>query len=735
MTGDSTTATDFVFEHAGEPWHVALFLAIAVGLAWWGWRRYGPTAPGSAGTLARLCRAAALVVLALIVAGPAWQTTTTSTLPGRVLVAVDRSASMARRDGPGGATRIAVAGQLAQQLAQAAAKRHLVVEYRSIGGVDGAIAEADLLKAPLPATGTASPLADELDHLVSEHHPDALVVVSDGRVTAGSNLGALPAAWRGRDLQVAALATGTDTVEPELLIDEVVINREVALDEREPVVVRISCRALPPGPITVTAQVEGESDASVQVQAESGDPAAMRAVEARLDAVFHHEGPAKLHLVVEHGEGAAKLRREQDVMVSVSERKLKVLMLEHRPRYETRYLREAFRRDKTVVLHAYLAEGRWRRWDSGSAAEAGPDHLPLTPSELRDYDVIIIGDLGPDAIKDADQAAIDTAVRRNGSGLVWMPGETGAIAGFAAGKLGALIPVELPDAAAISRGYLGNAPHQLSRTPVAEHLGLLEAGEVEWSQLPTLLGAAPVATIKPLAEVLVEDQRHSPMVVSRAYGVGRALFIGIDDTWRWRRNVGDRYLHRFHSQLFRYVAAGRRLGNQEWRLSANPRRAASGDIVTLSLSAVGEKSDVPDNVTVRLKSASGAGGEQLLRLARDDSGSFSVHLPAPAPGAWNLEIAAGPDPRTVDTEQLLVLPPTDELRDPRLDRGALAALANGSGGQVYTDPAKLVAELPDLSRSESVAAITGWWDTGWALLLALTLFAVDWAIRRMNRLP
>ncbi len=733
MSASTSTSGDFIFEHASEPWHVLAFLVLACGLAWWGWRRYGDTAPGALGVCARLCRTAGLVVLALIIAGPAWMRTTTSTLPGRLLVAVDRSASMARKDGPGGAARIASASTLAKALSTAAATRHLVVEYRAIGGVSGVISESELLKGPLTALGPASPLADELAQLVAELRPDGLVVVSDGRVTAGSSLSSLPANWRSRDLQVAVLSTGTDSIEPELIIDEVVVNREVALDEREPVTVRLSGRALPSGAITVRMSQDDEPAVTAQATNPGGDPAAMAPVEAKLEAVFHHEGPARLHIVVEAGSGGALLHREQEVAVTVSERKLRVLMLEHRPRYEVRYLREAFRRDKTVVLHAYLEEGKWRRWGSGSAAEAGPDHLPLAPSELRDYDVIIIGDLGPDSFRDADLTAIDAAVRHGGAGLVWLPGEGGAINGFVSGKLGALIPVELPDAAAISRGYLSNQPHQLSRTPFAARLGLLDAGEVDWKDLPYLLGAAPVQAVKPAAEVLVEDQRHIPLVVSRAYGSGRALFLGIDDTWRWRRNVGDRYLHRFHSQLFRFVAAGRRLGNQDWALHANPRRAAPGEVVTLDLTPTSSEppENPPDSITVRLK---GSGGEQLVRLARDGSG-YSAHIPAPAAGTWNMEIAAGVENRLVDSGQLLVLPPTDELRDPRLDAPALGALAAGTGGKVYSDPEKLVAELPDLSRSESVSAVTGWWDSMWALALAVTLFAIDWSIRRMSRLP
>lgn len=722
-----TTASEFVFERADEPWLVLIFAVLAVAAAWWAWRGYGPAAPGRAGLISRLFRAAGLVALVALVAGPAWKTTTTTIQPGRVLVAVDRSASMARRDGTLGAPRIAAASALARALGAVAAKRQLLVDYRAIGGVAGPIPSAELLPGPPAASGTGSPLADELDRLVTELRPDQLIVVSDGRVTAGAGLETLAAAWRGRDLQVAVLATGTEAVEPELLIDEAVINREVALGEREPVTVRLSCRALPDGPITVTAQVEGEPPATTEVTPAPGEAATMRPAEARLEVVLRHEGPATVRVKARQGE----LVREVEVAVTVRERKLKVLLLDYRPRYEVRYLREAFRRDQTVTLHAYLAEGKWRRW-----GEAGPaDRLPLLSADLRDYDVVIIGDLGPDAFRESELNALEAAVRHGGTGLVWLPGETGALAGFARQKLGALIPVELPDAPTLARGYLAAEPHQLERTALAESLGLLDAGEVPWSKLPPLLGAATVGAVKPLAEVLVEDQAHAPIVVSRAYGNGRALFIAVDDTWRWRRNVGDRYLHRFHSQIMRFVATGRRLGNQEWRLFASPRRAISGEVVALNLGPAGAEptTDSPaESVTVRL--AGPAGAEQLVRLVRDGHG-FSTKLTAPAPGTWNLGVTAGLDPRRIDADQLLVLPPAGELRDLRLDRPALAALARGTGGQVFGDPAKLVAALPDLRRSESLSVVTGWWDTAWALAVVVALFAVDWAIRRMHRLP
>lgn len=733
LVKSTATSVDFVFEHAPEPWHLLVVLAAMVFVAWLGWRRYGPSAPGTAGIIGRCCRAAALVALVLLIAGPAWRSTTTTVLPGRVLVAVDRSASMARADGPGKTPRVAMVSAIAQALEKRSEKIPLTADFRGIGGVPGGLDAKNLVLTAPSASGSASPLGDDLARLIAEQRPDGLIVISDGRVTTGSGLAALPAAWRGRDLAVSVLATGGDSVEPELVIDEVQVNRAVALNEREPVLVRLSSRALPPGPITISMIVDDEPAITTSVDAPTADLTTMTPSEARLEANFSHEGTSRLKVRAESGSGANRFVAELAMTVTVSERKLRVLMLDYRPRYEMRFLREAFKRDKTMILHAYLAEGRWRRWGDGSDAAYGPDHLPLTPSELRDYDVVIIGDIGPDTLRETDLTNIDNAVRRGATGLVWMPGENGAIAGFAKGKLGSLIPVELPDAAAISRGYLDAKARVAHRTKTAELLGLLDAGEVEWERLPALLGGSPIIRPRPAAEVLVEDQLQNPLVVSGVYGAGRAIFIGVDDTWRWRRNVGDRYLHRFHSQLLRFVASGRRLGNQSWRLFANPRRVVSGEPLTLNLTEKGgREGSLPDSVTVRL---TGVGGqEQLLRLNVEGRG-FAARIPAPAAGTWAMEVASGLDPQAVENDQLVVLPPSDELRDPRIDRAALNALAAGTGGKVFTDANELVAALPDLSRSESMSALNGWWDTWWALAIIVTFLAIDWSIRRINRLP
>ena len=731
QAGDAVAG--LVFAHLGTGWLVPLVLACAIAVAWWAWRTYGP-APGQGLTaaIARASRACGLALLVLLAAGPGWRTASTTVTPGTLVVAVDASASMALTDGPAGQPRIAAAGRLGEALTarvdprQATLRWSLVAAAGRNGDVDPTVLAG--AAAATFAVGPSSPIADDLGRLVAGTRPDALVVVTDGRITDGASFGRLVEQWRGRELRLAILATGTDAVVPDLALDEVVVNREAALGEREPVAVRVSHRGLPPGPLRLTLRVDDEPpQESDMPQGTTAEAAVMATAEGRAEVVFAREGQARLTVTVTAGGRSVS----QVVTVSVRERKLSVLLLDGRPRYEVRYLREAFKRDKTVTVHAYLAEGRWRRWGN-----EGPDRLPLTNADLVGYDVVVLGDVAPDAFRAADLANLESAVRKGGTGLVWLPGETGAIAGFTGQKLGELLPVELGDAATVGRGYLSQG-RALSRSDVAQRLGLLEPGETPWERLPQLLGAAPINTVRPGAEILASDQEGKPLVVTRAYGAGRAVFIAVDDTWRWRREAGDRYLHRFHSQLLRFAAANHRGDRRAWRLAANPRRAVPGEPLLLALSPLRPDAEIPARAVARLVPTGDAAGrrEMVVPLARDGDG-FAARLAAPAPGTWELALAAGPDLAAVEGGDLLVVPPGAERRDPRADIPSLMAFAAAMGGELYTSPEELAKHFTtDLRHSESRSALIGLWDTPWALALVVLFFALDWALRRWHRLP
>ncbi len=710
-------ATVFTFARLAEPWQVGALLAVAVTAAWAAWRWYGPRAPGAAGQIARVCRSMGMALLVLLLGWPALSRTETTVLPGSLVVAIDTSASMARADGPGGATRLATAKALVDLLRGQEQSRRMRM----------AAVTLDEAAAPLPASPTAdgstSPLGDALASIALERRPDVLVLATDGRVTSGSTLAAIGERLRGRDLRLLVLATGGERLDPELFLDEVAVNREVALDELEPVTVRLSARALPPGPVLVELLLDGVVVDKAEVAVPT-DSEQLHALEARVGATFRKEGAAKILVRA----SAGGLVRTQELGVTVAERRLGVLLLDRQPRYEVRFLREALKRDSGATLHAYLADQRWKRWGSD-----GPDRLPLTAADLAAYDAVIIGDLGPEAFRDADLAALAKHVKINGAGLIIIPGESGAAAGLARSPLADLLPATLPEATVVARGYREQRPRRLSRTPLAEALGLLDSGGTAWAELAPLLGATACEP-RPGAEVLATDQDGAPLVVARAAGAGRTVLICADDIWRWRRGVGDRYLHRFHSQLLRYAAAGRRAGARPWRVTASPRRVSPGEAVALDLiPAPGLELESPEQASIRLSGPDGA--ELVVSLTRRGRG-FAGRMTAPVPGTWTVTSASGVAADRVEPGELLVVPSENERRDPRADRAALAALAAATGGQVFDNAAALLAALPrDLGRADSTTAERGLWDTWWALAAVVTLLGADWSIRRRNRLP
>jgi len=718
---------DFHWEHVGADWHVLLYLLAALALGWWAFRRYGPAPAGWPGRIARSCRWLAIVLVVIMAAGPSWRDTSITAIPGRLLVAVDRSASMARADGPQGQPRIAITKDLASGLLALGEQRELIQEWRSVGGV-GDVLDRDALVLEAPSTpGSVSPLGDELQRLADAGRCDHLILVSDGRVTTGTDLASLGELLRERAVGLSILAVGGIEVDAALWIDQLVVNRNAALNEREPVLVRLTGRALAADqPVRVRISIDG-TDIDTTEAERTADSETTSEWSARLSAQFPHEGESILRVEASQGD----LREVREVRIQVTERRLKVLILDSRPRYELRYLREALRRDQTIVLHAYLGDGRhWRRW-----SDLGPDdHLPLTSAEVRDYDVILLGDVGPDQFTDEQLRAVEDAVRKQGAGLIWLLGETGASSAFARHPLGELLPTRLPASDALSRGFLEQKPRRPQRTEAALAIGLFDPGDIPWHELPPLLGAAPLGELRPASEILMKDQDDAPLVVSRAYPPGVSIVVAVEDTWRWRRNVGDTYLQRFHGQLLRFASSGRRLGSHHWRLSATPRRAVPGETLTLTMTPIGPRSEGPaERVVAALVGPDGA--ELIVPLLAADDG-FSATVQAPSAGSWRLRVVDGVEERLVDAGELDVQPPGAELRDPRADPDGLAGLARATGGRVYIDAAALLADLPDLARDRvETLPPRGLWDTAWAFLALLILLSVEWSLRRWKRLP
>ena len=110
------------------------------------------------------------------------------------------------------------------------------------------------------------------------------------------------------------------------------------------------------------------------------------------------------------------------------------------------------------------------------------------------------------------------------------------------------------------------------------------------------------------------------------------MLVGCDETFRWRRNVGDRVFYRFWGQALRHVARKPAPGGQESWIEAEPRRVEPGRPVTIDVYAVDESHEPLDQPSVSV-AVSGPEAPQTVSLERfGERGAFSRQLDSRAVG-------------------------------------------------------------------------------------------------------
>ena len=190
--------------------------------------------------------------------------------------------------------------------------------------------------------------------------------------------------------------------------------------------------------------------------------------------------------------------------VEVREESLRVLLVESYPRWEYRYMRNAMVRDPGVDVSCLLFHPDIK------AVGGGPHYLDAFParSELADYDVIFLGDvgLGPDQLTAEQCSMIKGVVAEQAAGLILMPGLGGRQHSLLESDLLSLFPVDLDPLEPYGRGSALASRLVLTEDGRASQLTRLASEERAnldlWNSLPGFQWHASVARIRPGSRVL-----------------------------------------------------------------------------------------------------------------------------------------------------------------------------------------------------------------------------------------
>ena len=441
---------------------------------------------------------------------------------------------------------------------------------------------------------------------------------------------------------------------------------------------------------------------------------------------------------------ASTLNNAADCTVQAVDDPLRVLVVDHQPRWEARYLVELFARDRRVVVD--------RRWgETGVGGDAGL--LPADQSAMDAYDVIILGDLTASEIGPAAQARLGKFVSARGGFLVALSGPRGMPASFGLGALADLLPVRAGPGTTAAANPVTVALPANADSPITTVLDDADLNRRLWPALPPLRWSLAGIISKPGADVLLEAQvpAKTPLAAAQRFGAGRVLWLGSDETWRWRDRLGDRVHQSFWLQAVRW-GLGLRLRGKDPRLQVACDRTVVEPGQRIALRALARESDgtavaaAPNAVLSHVDPGGKAivDGAMEIGLApvQDADGLWEASFAPQEEGRYQVEVSSDdPDLSGLSEIREIVVRRHAGVEGIELaaDPENLRRIANAGGGRMVDAAgcAALAKELAANLKPLPVNERSTWtlWNGYTVLLVVVGLLLVEWLWRKRVGLP
>lgn len=655
-----------------------------------------------------------------------------------IAVLLDASGSMASRDIKQGSNIVTRADWLGQQRG---------AKFWSPLERGAKVLVEDFSGPPKGSNVTAAAVADAgtdlnagLDSVLQRaKNLKAVLVLTDGDWNAGKSPLGTATRFREQNVPVFAVGVGAERPLPDLILEKVTAPSYGLIGEQISIPFKIQNHLAREIKTTLTiAEPDGE---------ETKREVTLPALGQLADAIVWSprlvgETTLKLRVPPESDEALTD-NNELSLRIAIRAETLKVLVVDSLPRWEYRYLRNALERDPGVEMHCLL-------YHPGMVTGGGRGYLPAFPSSkelLSKYDVIFLGDVGvgDGELTEKDCELIRGLIEQQSSGLVFMPGRRGRELTFLKSPLADLYPVTLDERRPEGIGLQNEGPLMLSSMGKGHLLTRFDADENRndeiWKGLPGFYWSAAVEKSRPGSEVLAvhSSQRNNwgriPLLVTRAAGSGKVLFMGTDSAWRWRRGVEDKYHYRFWSQVARWMAHQRHLSERQGiRLSFSPETPQVGDTVFLQTTVLDASGFPVDRGPVAGRITGPGGRVERLDFSQIEGGwgVFKSQFVAQQGGAHKILVTAESFGRRLETEVNVTQPVREKVGQPA-NHQILRELSALTGGAVsVADGLKgIVEKISALPEPKPLELRIRLWSNPWWGGGILFLLAVYWMGRKL----
>jgi len=314
-----------------------------------------------------------------------------------------------------------------------------------------------------------------------------------------------------------------------------------------------------------------------------------------------------------------------------------------------------------------------------------------------------------------------------------------------------VLPAPPPEGQAPGPTQSGRFPLSLSvpgRHEDAVQIGASAEGSADlWEGLPNLhwvradTSMSRAATTLAVADSTDGSLRKGgePVIATSYVGLGKTLYMGSDEFWRWRYRARWTYHHRFWGQILLWATMGRTAGTDANvklmvdRLAYAPDetvlvRARILDDTGAPLPAANASVDVLDEAGERIRvlplmPLEDSGGEYRAQLVDLPRGKYTVQPQVPQFADRTLEANV-----TFDVRDL----PTSEYVDLALNETVLAEMSDTY--LPFERILDVVDSIPEIAFTEEHRDDRELWDTAFFMILVAALLGLEWWLRKKHKL-
>jgi len=219
------------------------------------------------------------------------------------------------------------------------------------------------------------------------------------------------------------------------------------------------------------------------------------------------------------------------------------------------------------------------------------------------------------------------------------------------------------------------------------------------------------------------------------------MFSGIEETWRWRRGVGDEYHYRFWAQAVRWMVKRQFTeGDPRARLSIDRTQCDVGEAVQVEAYCLGADGYPLQDAGVSLRVTDAAGRSQRVAMqpAPGGWGVYRASFSPSATGTYEMQpIVSTYGDQPLSSKVALEVSRVDLEKDALAENAAaLKAIAEASGGK-YLAPAEADRLAVLLAATKQSRVLTAEYSPcrHWIYYSSLVaLLGAAWLVRKRSGL-